>query len=106
MLGDHTATHRVAMQVEDGPEGEGEQGHPGWHADKVSAEAQSCTRHHSMQVRGPGPGGAPGVDQAVVQQLACVVQAVPDVTQHHSEGLSHRDGVPEVSIVLALALLS
>lgn len=47
----------------------------------------------------------PAVNKAVMQQLACVVEAVSDVAEHHSEGLCHRDGVPEVSIVLALALL-
>lgn len=47
----------------------------------------------------------PAVDKAVVQELACVVEAVPDVAEHHPEGLCHRDGVPEISIVLALALL-
>ena len=50
-------------------------------------------------------GHVPAVDETVVQQLASVVEAVPDVTKHHTEGLSHWDGVPEVSIVLALALL-
>ena len=44
--------------------------------------------------------------QTVVQKLTGVVQPVPGVTQYHPEGLCDRDGVPEVSIVLALALLS
>lgn len=40
-----------------------------------------------------------------MQQLASVVEAVPYFTQHHSEGLCDGHRVPEVSIVLALALL-
>ena len=40
-----------------------------------------------------------------MQQLASVVEAVPHFTQHHSEGLCDGHRVPEVSIVLALALL-
>lgn len=47
----------------------------------------------------------PAVDKAVVQELAGVVEPVPDVTQHHPEGLRHWNRVPEVCIVLALALL-
>ena len=40
-----------------------------------------------------------------MQELACVVEAVPDVAEHHSERLCHRDWVPEIGIVLALVLL-
>lgn len=47
----------------------------------------------------------PAVDKAVVQKLSCVVQPVPDVAEHHPEGLGHGDGVPEVGVILALALL-
>ena len=47
----------------------------------------------------------PAVNKAVMQELACVVEAVPDVAEHHSERLCHRDWVPEIGIVLALALL-
>ena len=47
----------------------------------------------------------PAVNKAVMQQLPGVVQPVPNVTEHHPEGLSHWDRVPEVCIVLALALL-
>lgn len=50
--------------------------------------------------------GLPAVHQAVMQQLTSVVKAVPDVAQHHSERFSDWNGVPEVSIVLALTLLS
>lgn len=41
-----------------------------------------------------------------MQQLTSVVQAVPDVAQHNSERFCDWNGVPEVSVVLALALLS
>jgi hypothetical protein len=41
-----------------------------------------------------------------MQQLTSVVKAVPDVAQHHSERFCDWNGVPKVSIVLALALLS
>ena len=58
-----------------------------------------------QQLLRTGTSAKPAVNKAVVQELACVVEAVPDVAEHHPEGLCHRDGVPEVSIVLALALL-
>ena len=41
----------------------------------------------------------------MVQKLSRVVQPVPDVAEHHPEGLGHGDGVPEVGVILALALL-
>ena len=49
--------------------------------------------------------GRPVVHEAMVQQLAGMVKAVPHFAEHHPEGLSDRHRVPEVSIVLALALL-
>lgn len=39
-----------------------------------------------------------------MQELAGMVQAVPHFTEHHSEGLSDGHWVPEVSVVLTLAL--
>ena len=62
--------------------------------------------HHTVdQCSDRGRSYRPAVDKAVVQELAGVVEPVPDVAQHHPEGLRHWDGVPEVCIVLALALL-
>lgn len=52
-----------------------------------------------------GQGYVPLVHEAVVQELAGVVQPVPHFAEHHSEGLRQGHRVPEVCVVLALALL-
>lgn len=41
-----------------------------------------------------------------MQQLTSMVKAVPDVAQYHSERFCDWNGIPKVSVVLALALLS
>lgn len=57
-------------------------------------------------VQPPAGSLVPAMYQAVVQQLTGVVETVPHIAEHYTEGLCDGDGVPEVSIVFALALLS
>lgn len=49
--------------------------------------------------------GKLGVDEAVVQDLARVEQAVAHLAQHQAEGVLEADDGPELAVVLFLALL-
>jgi len=50
-------------------------------------------------------GGVRGVDEGMVQDLARVVQAVAQLREHQAVGVVQRDEVPELHIVLLLALV-
>ena len=49
--------------------------------------------------------GALGVDEAVVQDLAGVEEAIAHLRQHKAEGVLEGDDVPELNKVLLLALV-